>query len=147
MRSTVSARRVDRLVPGDADDALAEGLEEGLALGVVLAGEAVVVPGGAVGLDDEAPAGPAEVGDDAFVIDREQDVDVGVLEAGVEEEVEHRVLELAPGGRWARGEDPGEVGGASPRSETVEGLEDRLDADERPLRLADGSPQGLVVEA
>ena len=39
-------------------------LEEGLALGVVLARQRVVVPRGAVGLDDESLVGPAEVGDD-----------------------------------------------------------------------------------
>jgi hypothetical protein len=36
-----------------------------LALGVVLASQRVVVPGGAVGLDDEALLRPAEVRDDA----------------------------------------------------------------------------------
>src|SRR3954454_6082182 len=55
----------DRLLPVDAHHALAVRLEQGLALRVVLACEPVVVPGGAVGLHDEALLGPAEVGDDA----------------------------------------------------------------------------------
>jgi len=44
------ARPGDDLLPGHPDHALAVGLEDGLALRVVLAGERVVVPGGAVGL-------------------------------------------------------------------------------------------------
>src|SRR5918998_280384 len=43
----------DRLPPRDAQHPLAVRLEQGLALGVVLAGEAVVVPLGAVGLEDQ----------------------------------------------------------------------------------------------
>ena len=53
----------DGLGPGDADDAFACGFEDGLLLGVVFAGEAVVVPFGSVGLDDQVLVGPAEVGD------------------------------------------------------------------------------------
>jgi hypothetical protein len=103
----------DGLVPGDAHDALAGGLEEGLAFGVVLAGEAIVVPFGSIGFDYEALGRPAEVGDDAAAVDSEGDVDVGWDEPGAEDEVEHGVLELAA--RWggAGGEDGRELAGGS----------------------------------
>ena len=45
------------LVPGDADDAFAVGLEEGLAFGVLRPGLRGVVPLGAVGFDDEVVLG------------------------------------------------------------------------------------------
>jgi hypothetical protein len=41
------------------------GLEQRLALGVVLSREPVVVPGGAIGLHHQALVAPAEVGHDA----------------------------------------------------------------------------------
>ena len=59
----------DHLVPDDPQDALAVGLEQRLALGVVFASELVVVPGGAVGLDDQALLGPAEVRDGPAAFD------------------------------------------------------------------------------
>ena len=45
------------LLPGDADDAFAVGLQEGLAFGVVGSGLRRVVPLGAVGFDDEVVVG------------------------------------------------------------------------------------------
>ena len=59
----------DRLVPGDPEHALAVGLEQRLPLGVVLAGDLLVVPGRAVGLDDQALLGPAEVRDQPATVD------------------------------------------------------------------------------
>ena len=67
------------LVPGDADDALAVGFEEGLAFGVLDAGLRGVVPLGAVGFDDEVVLGPAEVGDDAAPVEVQGDVDLAVV--------------------------------------------------------------------
>ena len=52
-RSVWSGSR-HRLLPGHPEDALAVVLQQRLALRVVLAGDAVVVPGGAVGLDARA---------------------------------------------------------------------------------------------
>ena len=52
------------LLVGDPHDAIAVRLEDGLLVGVVLAGELVVVPGDAVGLDRDAPVAPEVVGDD-----------------------------------------------------------------------------------
>ena len=108
-------------------------------LGVVLAGEAVVVPFGAVGLDDQVLVGPAEVGDDRAAVDRERLVDVGTLEPRIEDEVEDGVLEFAAGGGVAGGEDLREVGDAAAGAEAVEGVEDLGDGDEVALGFADGA--------
>jgi len=54
-----------------------------------MAGEVVVVGLGAVGLDDQPPRGPAEVRD----VRAAAHVDVGLLEAGFADEVEHEVFE------------------------------------------------------
>ena len=136
----------DRLGPGDADHALAVGFEDRLALGVVLAGEAVVVPFGAVGLDDQALSGPAEVGDDAAALESDRLVDVGTLKTGFEDEVQDGVLELASCGCVAGGEDLREVGGAGAGAEAVKGVEDLGDRDELALGFADGSSEGAVLE-
>ena len=76
-----------------SQDAFAGGLEVGLPVGVELLGEAAVVPG-AVDFEDEALGGPAEVGNVAGAL--EWLVDVGVLEAGAQDEVEDDVLVGAP---------------------------------------------------
>src|SRR3954468_5167913 len=86
---------VGRLVIGDPDHALAVRFEQRLAHGVLAPG--VVVVGGAVGLDDQALLGPAEVGDERHVADAERDVDVGVGEAGLEDQIQDDVLEDAAG--------------------------------------------------
>jgi hypothetical protein len=68
--------------------------EDGLLLGVVLAGEAVVMPFGAVGFEDQVLLGPSEVRDDASSVDVERDVDLRCFEPRTEEEVEDGVFEL-----------------------------------------------------
>jgi len=50
----------DGLFPRRANDPLAVRLQEGLSLGVGLASQRVVVPGGPIELEDEALVGPAE---------------------------------------------------------------------------------------
>ena len=98
----VGCRR--RPAPGDADDALAVVLEQRLALGVVFTGDAVLVPGGAVGLDARA-AGPASGSRARSAGPRARAaVDVRTLEPAAEHEVEHHVLELAPRRGGAGGE-------------------------------------------
>ena len=67
--------------PGDAQDALAVALEQRLALRVVLAGDAVLVPGRAVGFEDEPLGGPAEVGHDAATVEHDRGVDLRPFEA------------------------------------------------------------------
>ena len=77
-------------------------LEQGLALGIVLARELVVVPRGAIGLEDEALLGPAEVGDGAAACDEAGNVDVGMDVAPAQDELENDVsssLRMARG-RW-----------------------------------------------
>jgi hypothetical protein len=84
------------------------GFEEGLALRVVGAGDRVVVPLTAVGLDDQALSRPAEVRDQAAAVEGQRDVDVRWLEAGIEDEVEDDVLQLGARGLGV-GEDAQEV--------------------------------------
>jgi hypothetical protein len=119
----------DRLLPSDAKHSVAVGLEERLALGVVLAGELVVVPCGAVGLDHEPLVGPAEVGDDTPTGDHERHVDVGAGEPAAEDEIKHHVLELRAGRRRAGGEDPPEVADAASGSESLDRLGELREAD------------------
>jgi hypothetical protein len=118
------------LGPRDAEDALAVGLEDGLPLGVVLAGEAVVVPFGAVGLDRQLLAGPAEVGDDGVPLESDRLADDRTLKPRSDDEVEDGVFELAS--RWcvAGGEDLRQVGGASSGAEAVQGVDELRDGDE-----------------
>ena len=105
-----------------ADDALAVGFEDRLLLGVVFAGEAVVVPFGAVGLDHEALLWPSEVGDHVRPSTFIGTLTCGGVEPRIEEEVEDRVLEFAAGWGVAGGQDPGEVGDAGAGAEAVEGV-------------------------
>jgi hypothetical protein len=127
----------DRLGPGEADDAFAVGFEDGLLLGVVFAGEAVVVPFGSVGFDDQPFAWPSEVGDDGAAVDVDRSVDVWWGEARTEEEVEDGVFEFASGRGVAGGEDLGEVGVAGAGAQAVQGLEDLGDRGEVALGFAD----------
>jgi hypothetical protein len=82
------------LLVGDAEDPLALLFERGLALGVIASRNRVVVPGLAVGFEDEVVVGPAEVGDGAV---RERLVDLGRREARSFEEVQDEVFEVASG--------------------------------------------------
>jgi hypothetical protein len=91
------------LLPGDATDPLALGLEQGLAFSVFGAGDLVVVPCSAVGFHDESPVGPSEVRDHTTASDTQRHVHVGAFQPGIEEQVEHNVLELASSWRRARG--------------------------------------------
>jgi hypothetical protein len=59
-------------MPRDAQHALAVRLQERLALGVVRAGEGVVVPRGAVRFDDEPLPRPAEVGHHPTAVEHER---------------------------------------------------------------------------
>jgi hypothetical protein len=122
------------------------GHEERLFLGVVFAGEAVVVPFGAVDFDDQVVVGPAEVGDQPAALNPDRLVDVGTLKPGIENEVEHGVLELAAGRCVAGGEDLPEVGDARAGAEAVEGGQDLVDGDEVALGFADRASQRAVVE-
>ena len=141
------ARARDRLLPRDPKHLLAMSFKQRLALRVVLTGEPVVVPGGAVGLDDEVLGGPAEVGDHPTAVEDEWDVDVGVRETAAENEVEDDVLELAAGRGGAGGDDAAEVGRSAPGAEALERLEELANVDEaKRLRLADRPAQAAAVE-
>jgi hypothetical protein len=109
-----------RLLPGHADDALAVGLQEGLAFGVVGSGLRRVVPLGAVGLHDEVVVGPAEVGDDAAAVEMQGDVDVWWCEAGCGEQVVDAVLQLGAGGGWLGAQDAREARAARAPGGAVE---------------------------
>jgi hypothetical protein len=91
-------------------------LEQCLTLGIVLAGEPVVMPGRAVSLKDEMSVRPAEVRDHPTAREHKRHVDVRKLEATAADEVKHDVLELTPCGRGTLGHDPREV--AHPPSRT-----------------------------
>ena len=95
------ARSADGLIPGDAYDPLAAGLEDGLTLDIVLARELAVVPSGAVSLDDEALSRPAEVGNDPSAQADERLVDIRVRQPAAQQQVQHQILELAAGRRRA----------------------------------------------
>ena len=125
----VSAGRVTACSPGDAFDAVAVALEQLLAFEVVRTGEWVVVPLAAVGFDREPEGGDAEVGDDAAALEVQWDVDVGVVGARGEDQVEHEVFELAAGGRGA-GEDLREFARAAPRPEPRAGPDEITEGDE-----------------
>ena len=60
MRASVWTGPSDRLIPRNSDQAVAVRLEQRLPLGVVRAGDRVVVPGPTIGLHHEALARPAE---------------------------------------------------------------------------------------
>ena len=90
------------------------GLEQSLALGVILASHGVVVPRGPVGLDDQATPRPPKVGNDLAVTQVDRDVDIGVFEPGGSDQVEDYVLEKAPGRSGTFGDDPAKL--ASPAS-------------------------------
>lgn len=77
-------------------------LQECLTLGVVSAGDRVVVPGAAIRFHDHSVLGPAEVRDDASSSKQERLVDVGTNEAGIHDEVEQDILELAARRRRVR---------------------------------------------
>jgi hypothetical protein len=95
-------------------------LEEGLTLGVRLASQGVLVPSAAIELENEALIRPAEVGDHPAAIDQQRLVHVGMLEAGIEEEIERDVLEDAPGGRRTGGDQCRQASRAAGRPDAVE---------------------------
>ena len=72
---------VDQLRPPHPHDPLARGLEPRLPRGVVLAGELMVVPLRAVGLEDQPLLRPAEVGLDPLPADLDELADDRQLEA------------------------------------------------------------------
>jgi hypothetical protein len=131
----------DRLRPRDTHDSFAGRLQQRLPLCVVLASEPIAVPCGAVGFDHQALVGPAEVRDHAPAGDGERAVDVRVLQPARQDEVQHRVLELAAGGRVTGCEDLRERGHAAARPEPVERAGELADRDERALRLTDRAAQ------
>src|SRR4051794_1930027 len=98
------------LIPGDPQHPLAAGLEERLTVRVPFV---VVVPAGPVGLDDEPPRGPPEVGNQPSAGHPHGHVHVRPVEPGFLDEVEHRVFEGAPRWRWAVLQEGGEPGGAA----------------------------------
>src|SRR3954454_21356947 len=116
------ARMGDRLVPGDADDALSPGLEQRLTLGIVLLRELVVVPSRPVRLYDELLFRPAKVRDDLTAVDDERHVDVRVRQTAGEYEVQDDILQLAPGGRRATGDDLRQLGHTAAGAQASEHL-------------------------
>lgn len=86
---------VGEVAPGDADDAPAGGLEGSVAGAVVVERVAGGVACVAVELDDEARGAPQAVGLDPSVGELQGGVDLGPREAGVVDEREEAVLELA----------------------------------------------------
>jgi hypothetical protein len=136
------ARAGNRLVPGHPHDPLAVRLEDRLAFGVSLAREPVVVPGAAVGFDDEARLRPSEVGDDAAPANGQRHVYAGMCETAAQHEVEYDILELAAGRRRARGDDPREPLRTGTRAEPSARLEQLADVDAlQRLRLPDGTAE------
>ena len=124
------------------------GLEQRLALRVVFASELVVVPRGAVGLDDETLLGPAEVRDDTAAAAAQRLVHLGMREAATQDEVEDGVLELAAGGRGAGGDDASELRRAGPPPMAGEDGDQLADIDPmQGLSAACGAAEGAVVEA
>lgn len=75
----------DRLAPADPKHPLTGPLQERLALGVVVVGELVLVPGCAVGFAHQAPGRPAKVGDNTPSVKHQRDVDVGPFETRLQE--------------------------------------------------------------
>ena len=98
--------------------AVAARLEQPLALKVGGAFERIVVVG-AVGLDDEALLGPAEVRDDLATSDEQRLIDEGMDEAAAQEQVEHGVLELALRRCGAGRDDARELGSAARRARAM----------------------------
>jgi hypothetical protein len=122
-------------------------LEERLALGVVLARDRVVVPGGAVGLDDEAVVRPAEVGDHAAAADRQRDVHVRAREPAALDESEHDVLEVASRRRGIGSEEAGDPRRAGAGRKAVRRLDELRHGDEAVSeRLAEGAADRMLVE-
>jgi hypothetical protein len=121
------------------------GLEQRLALRIVLARELVVVPGGAVGFDDETLGRPAEVRYDAPAVEYEVDVHVRMRQPAAEHEVEHRVLELASCRRRPGRDDPCEVAHAAAWAEPTEHFGQLTEVDAvQGLRLTYRAPQRSV---
>ena len=102
------------LVPRDPQDPLPTGLEQCLALGIVLARDLVIVPRNAVGLDYEAFVGPPEVRHDSSAFHGHGAVHVRVCETVAKEEVKYEVLQLRACGRWASSNHPDELANAPP---------------------------------
>ena len=69
-----------------------------------------------------------------------------MLQSAGEDEVQHRVFELAASGSVTGGEDLRELGHAAAWAEAVEGAGELADRDERALRLADRAAEGAVLE-
>jgi hypothetical protein len=113
-----------RLRPGDADDSLAVSLEQSLALDVILAGERVIVPGGAVGLDDEPAIRPAEVRDHATTVEHQWAVDIRRLQPGGSDEIQDDILEDGAGGCRARRHYTPDLRGPAPPAEAPERLDE-----------------------
>jgi hypothetical protein len=137
----------DRLIPRDPQDTFAVSLEQCLTLGIVLAGEPVVMPGRAVSLKDETLLGPAEVRDHSTARKHKRHVDVRKLEAASADEVEHGVLKLTACGRGALGHDLREVAHPPSRTQPAHGFGElaEIHAVQRQA-LPHGPPKRSVIE-
>ena len=116
-------------------------LEQRLALGIVLSGEFVLVPGCAVGFDDQSSRGPTKIGNHASAVEEDRNIHIGVFEAGSTNEVEYHVLEHAARRGWAAGNDPSDSRGTRPASLSFEDLHQVDDAQQpQRKRLPDSAP-------
>ncbi|MEZ5121935.1 MAG: hypothetical protein R2736_10230 [Solirubrobacterales bacterium] len=123
------------------------GLEQRLALGVLRSRQRIVVPRGAVSLDDQPLRRPAEVRDDLATAEPERAVDVRVREAAVEEQVQDDVLELAARRRRPGGDDAGESADPATRTAAPQFLCQPADGDPaQPLRPPNSPAQRLLVD-
>jgi hypothetical protein len=93
MRAETSSGSVFKLAPREPQDGVAAALQVGVAGAVILERGAAPVGAIAIGLDDHALVGPEEVQH----VRPQPVVDVRTGEAGVGDEPEHALLELAVG--------------------------------------------------
>ena len=113
------------LLPGDANDPFAGGLEQRLPRGVIGPSDRIVVPGSAIGLDHQTLLRPPEVRNHPAPSERQGRVHARVRQAGAQNQVEHDVLELASSRRRTAREDRPQ-------------LADAATAAERPQRIDEG---------
>ena len=122
-------------------------LEQRLALRVLRARDAALVPRGPVRLDDHARLRPPEVGNQPAPVQVERDVDVRVGEAAAEHQVEHDVLEFAARRRRSCRDDAGEQPRAAAPVEPIQHGADLPGGHLVPgLGLADGATQRPLVQ-
>jgi hypothetical protein len=100
------------LTPAEAQDAVADRFQRGLAGGVLDAGARRVVVGGPVGLEDHALVGEQEVGLVRAATGVDGRVDLRCREVVAPQHIQRAVLELRAGRRGTQVEEPAELSGA-----------------------------------